>query len=131
MSQLTKSMSFTETKKNHNLMSTINAIKLNNSLFINQHNKLKLKIMLKEKKMFKFEVKVMMNRNMRSIDHDFEPLKIKTLKTARKGGRLKVPVINKNLLKETFYNDLRTYDIPNLIRLLKLLLEKLQEDKNM
>jgi len=43
-------MSFTETKKNHNLMSTINAIKLNNSLFINQHNKLKLKIMLKEKK---------------------------------------------------------------------------------
>jgi len=124
-------MSFTETKKNHNLMSTINAIKLNNSLFINQHNKLKLKIVLKEKKMFKFEVKVMMNRNMRSIDHDFEQLKIKTLKTAREGGRLKVPVINKNLLKETFYNDLRTYDIPNLIRLLKLLLEKLQEDKNM
>jgi len=131
MSHLTKSMSFTETKKNHNSMSTINAIKLNNSLFINQHNKLKLKIVLKEKKMFKFEVKVMMNRNMRSIDHDFEPLKIKPLKTAREGGRLKVPVINKNLLKETFYNDLRTYDIPNLIRLLKLLLEKLQEDNNM
>jgi len=131
MSQLTKSMSFTETKKNHNLMSTINVIKLNNSLFINQHNKLKLKIVLKEKKMFKFEVKVMMNRNMRSIDHDFEPLKIKTLKTAREGGRLKVPVINKNLLKETFYNDLRTYDIPKLIRLLKLLLEKLQQDNNM
>ena len=124
-------MSFTVTKKNHKLMSTIKAIKLNNALFINQHEKLKLKICLKEKKIFKFKVKIMINRNIKSIDHDFEPLKIKALKTAREGGRLKVPVINKNLLNETLYNDLRTYDIPNLIRLLKLLLEKLQEDNNM